>query len=152
MLAEQKSFRELCAAHGIAVTHQRQVLYEVMQKLHGHPSPEEVYASVKKRIPSISLATVYKNIHLFIESGVFKEMSMHHGSLRIEMNSHEHHHLVCSRCKAIADIPDKDLSKMLGLAPTRKRTTNGFQIQRLAIDVIGLCAKCQTTGAKLQTA
>jgi Fur family peroxide stress response transcriptional regulator len=144
MLAQQKSFRELCAPHGIAVTHQRQVLYEVMQAIHGHPSPEEIYAKVRKRIPSISLATVYKNIHLFIESGVFKEMSMHHGSLRIEMNSHEHHHLVCSRCKAISDIPDKDLSKMFGLAAPRKRTASGFQIQRLAIDAIGLCAKCQT--------
>jgi Fur family peroxide stress response transcriptional regulator len=145
MLAtEQRSFRELCAAHGIAVTHQRQVLYEVMQKLHGHPSPEEVYAAVKKRIPAISLATVYKNLHLFIESGVFKEMSMHHGSLRVEMNSHQHHHLVCSRCKAISDIPESDVNKLLGLDTKRKRTTNGFQIQRLAIDVIGLCAKCQT--------
>jgi len=145
-------FRELCAAHGIAVTHQRQVLYEVMQKLHGHPSPEEVYAQVKKRIPSISLATVYKNIHLFIESGVFKEMSMHHGSLRVEMNSHAHHHLVCSHCKSISDIPDTELSRMLGLAAPRKKLAGGFKIQRLAIDVIGLCAQCQAVGAEQQTA
>jgi len=137
------TFRELCSTHGIAVTHQRQVLYEVMQKLPGHPSPEEVYAAVKKRIPAISLATVYKNLHIFIESGVFKEMSMHHGSLRVEMNSHVHHHLVCSRCKAISDIPESDVNKLLGLSPRNKRLPGGFQIERLAIDVIGLCAKCQ---------
>jgi len=137
------SFRELCAAHGIAVTHQRQVLYEVMQKMHGHPSPEEVYAAVKKLIPAISLNTVYKNIHLFIDSGVFSQLSLHHGTLRVEMNSHDHHHLVCSRCRAVSDIPDHDLSKMLGLKAPRKRLTGGFQVQRLAIDVIGLCARCQ---------
>jgi Fur family transcriptional regulator, peroxide stress response regulator len=74
---EAKSFRELCQENGIAVTHQRQVLYEVMKTMHGHPSPEEVYARVKKRVPAISLATVYKNIHLFVESGVFREVSMH---------------------------------------------------------------------------
>jgi Fur family peroxide stress response transcriptional regulator len=142
-MATSPTFRELCAAHGIAVTHQRQVLYEVMQKLHGHPSPEEVYAAVKKLIPAISLNTVYKNIHLFIESGVFKELSMHHGTLRVEMNSHEHHHLVCSHCKAISDIPDAELSRLLGLKAPRKRLSGGFQVQRLAIDVIGLCAKCQ---------
>ena len=45
----------------------------------GHPSPEEVYAAVRERIPAISLATVYKNIHLFVESGVLREVSMHHG-------------------------------------------------------------------------
>ena len=57
--AQTRPFRELCADHGLAVTHQRQVLYEVMQTMPGHPSPEEVYARVRKRIPAISLATVY---------------------------------------------------------------------------------------------
>ena len=71
LVNEAKSFRELCRENGIAVTHQRQVLYEVMKTMHGHPSPEEVYARVKKKVPAISLATVYKNIHLFVESGVF---------------------------------------------------------------------------------
>jgi len=70
-------------------------------------------------------------------------MSMHHGSLRVEMNSHVHHHLVCSRCKAISDIPESDVNKLLGLSPRNKRLPGGFQIERLAIDVIGLCAKCQ---------
>jgi len=40
---DSKPFRELCREHGIAVTHQRQVLYETMRTMHGHPSPEEVY-------------------------------------------------------------------------------------------------------------
>ena len=133
------SFRELCADHGLTATHQRQVLYEVMRTMPGHPSPEEVYARVKKRIPAISLATVYKNIHLFVETGVLKEVSMHHGSLRVELNSHVHHHMVCSRCKAITDIEEKDL----GALPAFKRLPGGFQAERYAIDVIGICAACQ---------
>jgi Fur family peroxide stress response transcriptional regulator len=134
-----KPFRELCAEHGIAVTHQRQVLYEVMQGMDGHPSPEEVYARVKRKVPSISLATVYKNIHLFVESGVLREVSLHHGSQRVEMNVEEHHHLVCSKCKAIADIDEQ----ALGPLPKRKRLAGGFLVERYAVDVIGLCAKCQ---------
>src|ERR1700726_3546875 len=90
---ETRPFRELCADHGLTATHQRQVLYEVMQTTPGHPSPEEVYARVKKRIPAISLASVYKNIHLFVERGVLKEVSMHHGSLRVELNSPPPHHM-----------------------------------------------------------
>jgi len=134
-----ESFRELCAEHGLAATHQRQVLYEVMQTMPGHPSPEEVYARVKKRIPAISLATVYKNIHLFVASGVLKEVSLHHGSLRVEMNSHVHHHLVCSQCKAIVDIDEEQL----GLRPKLRELPGGFQAERYAIDVIGICADCQ---------
>src|SRR5580698_11617497 len=139
LVNEARSFRELCQENGIAVTHQRQVLYEVMKAMHGHPSPEEVYARVKKKVPAISLATVYKNINLFVESGVFRKMSMHHGSVRVEMNDEAHHHLVCSVCKEIVDIDEKTL----GTLPKRKRLAGGFLVERYAVDVIGLCAKCQ---------
>ena len=142
MVGELNSFRELCAEHGIAVTHQRQVLYETMQEMCGHPSPEEVFAAVKQRIPSISLATVYKNIHLFVESGVFRELSMHHGTLRVEMNKHLHHHLVCSICKRVADLPE-DAEQ--GLTPSNQptRLPGGFLVERISMDVIGVCAECQ---------
>src|SRR3954468_22964563 len=113
--ASALAFRELCADHGLAATHQRQVLFEVMQTMPGHPSPEEVYARVRKRVPAISLATVYKNIYLFVETGVLKQLSMHHASLRVEMNSVHHHHMVCSHCKAIADLEDKDLGALPAL-------------------------------------
>ncbi len=141
------AFRELCAEHGLAATHQRQVLYEVMETMHGHPSPEEVYARVKNRIPAISLATVYKNIHLFVQKGVLKELSMHHGSLRVELNDHVHHHIICSSCKTITDIHEKDL----GALPALKELPGGFQVQRISIDVIGLCAPCQQHAAYQQT-
>jgi Fur family peroxide stress response transcriptional regulator len=134
------SFRELCAEHGIAVTHQRQVLWEVMRGMDGHPSPEEVFARVKQQIPAISLATVYKNIHLFVESGVLREVSLHHGSQRVEMNEHEHHHMVCSRCKAITDIA----AEALDLPPQPKVLPGGFQVERYSVDVIGICSKCQS--------
>ena len=137
--ARTRPFRELCADRGLAAIHQRQVLYEVMQTMPGHASPEEVYARVKKRIPAISLATVYKNIHLFVETGVLKEVSMHHGSLRVELNSHLHHHTVCSHCKAITDIEEKHL----GVLPALQRLPGGFHVERYAIDVIGICAACQ---------
>jgi len=133
------SFRELCEQQGIAVTHQRAVLYEVMQSMHGHPSPEEIYAEVRKQIPTISLATVYKNIHLFVESGVLRELSLHHGTVRVEMATADHHHIVCSRCKSITDIDEADL----GLLPKHDRLPGGFLVERYAVDVIGLCAKCQ---------
>ena len=112
-----------------------------MKTMHGHPSPEEIYARVKKKIPAISLATVYKNIHLFVESGIFREVSMHHGSLRVEMNDEAHHHMVCSKCKAITDIGEKEL----GLVSKRNKLPGGFLVERYAVDVIGTCAECRRT-------
>jgi Fe2+ or Zn2+ uptake regulation protein len=138
-VAEANEFRALCDRAGIAVTHQRQVVYQVLKSMHGHPNPEEVYARVKVRIPAISLATVYKNIHLFIESGLFREVSLHHGSLRVETNTHPHHHLVCTGCKSITDIDAEEL----GIASRTHRLKGGFLAQRYAVDVLGLCADCQ---------
>ena len=136
---EARSFREVCRENGIAATHQRQVLFEVMKTMHGHPSPEKVYARVKKRVPAISLATVYKNIHLFVESGVFHQVSLYYGSLRVEMNDEAHHHMVCSKCKGITDIGEKEL----GLLSMKNSLSGGFLVERYAVDVIGICAKCQ---------
>jgi Fe2+ or Zn2+ uptake regulation protein len=140
-VAEANEFRALCDRAGIAVTHQRQVIYQVLRSMHGHPSPEQVYDRVKARIPAISLATVYKNIHTFIESGLFREVSLHHGSLRVEINSSPHHHLVCTACKSITDIPAEDL----GLPVRAHKLRGGFLAQRYAVDVLGLCPECQKT-------
>ena len=137
--AEIKEFREACHAAGIAVTHQRQIVWHALRSMHGHPSPEQVYERVKPRIPAISLATVYKNIHLFIESGMFREVSLHYGSMRVETNPRPHHHLVCRQCKSISDID----AEALGVAAKTRRLPGGFLAERYAIDVMGLCARCQ---------
>jgi len=137
--AEIKEFREMCESAGIAVTHQRQVVWQALRNMHGHPSPEEIYERVKPRIPAISLATVYKNIHLFIESGMFREVSLHHGSMRVETNPRPHHHLVCMECKSITDIDADDL----GIATRARKLPSGFLAERFTIDVLGRCADCQ---------
>lgn len=137
--AEAREFRAICERAGVAVTHQRQVIYETLRTMHGHPSPEEVYTRVKTRIPSVSLATVYKNIHLLIESGVFHEVSLHHGSLRVETNEKPHHHLVCTACKSITDIAAEEL----GFVSKSRKLRGGFLAQRFAVDVLGLCRDCQ---------
>ena len=138
-------FRQVCERAGLAVTQQRQVIYDVLCSTAGHPSPEQVYDVVRERIPSISLATVYKNLHLFIASGIFRQVSLHHGSMRVETNHSTHHHLLCTRCKAIHDIEPEHL----GLPEEPRTLPGGFLMQRLAVDVLGLCAGCQREAAGL---
>ena len=132
-------FAELSRRAGLPITHQRQVIYDVLMSMPGHPSPEEVYAKVRKRIPSISLATVYKNLNRFLKAGLVQETSVHHGSLRVEVNDRPHHHVVCSSCKKIEDID----SDQIGPLHVRGRLPKGFAVQRFSVDVIGLCARCR---------
>jgi Fur family peroxide stress response transcriptional regulator len=132
-------FTSLCREHGLAATHQRRVIYETVMSLEGHPSPELIYDAVRKKIPSISLATVYKNVRTFLESGMLREVSMHHGSIRVEPNESEHYHLVCTRCRRIQDLDPEGVQVQ---ALTKKRSLKGFHVTRIAVDVLGICAAC----------
>jgi Fe2+ or Zn2+ uptake regulation protein len=135
---QQNGFRELCRRQGLAATHQRAVIYDSLMSAPGHPSPEEVYAVVREQIPSISLATVYKTLHTFVESGVVRELSLHHGSLRVDAVTEPHHHLVCTRCKAVFDLDEDALKppQLVGKIP------KGFRVQGMSIELHGLCHKC----------
>ena len=141
---QQLDFRELCRRHGLALTHQRAVIYESLMMPPGHPSPEEVYAVVRKQIPSISLATVYKTLHTFVESGVLRELSLHHGSLRVDLVTEPHHHLVCTKCKAVFDLDEAALEapRVVGKIP------KGFQVQGISVELHGLCEKCSKSASK----
>lgn len=131
-------FRELCQRHGLAVTRQRAMIYDSLMRTHGHPSPEEIYEQVRKQIPTISLATVYKTLHTFIESGLLRELSLHHGSLRVDTHQHPHHHLVCTECKSVFDLEEDALkpAKVIGKIP------KGFRVQRMSVEIHGVCADC----------
>jgi Fur family transcriptional regulator, peroxide stress response regulator len=130
----RKVFREA----GLSLTHQRVVLYRAVLEMRSHPSPEAIYERVRDEIPSISLGTVYKNIRAFMDAGLVREVSPHHGTLRLETNLEEHHHLVCTRCKAIVDLEETDLEPVR----LRRELPGGFRVDRYSVEFRGLCAAC----------
>ena len=122
----------------MAATHQRQVIYEAVLATPGHYSPEQVYAEVRRRTPSISLATVYKNLRLFVEHGLLREVSPHASTLLVEGNLEPHHHLVCTRCKTVQDIEGDfvDFKRLARQAP------GGFDLTQPLVEVFGICQRC----------
>lgn len=131
-------FRRLCQEKHLAATHQRLVLYRTLMEMPEHPNPEQVFERVRRELPSISLATIYKTLHLFLENGIIREVSPHHGSLRIEPNTERHHHFLCLRCHAITDLPYGEMD----LSPLTASVPEGFQVSQVAMEVRGLCPLC----------
>jgi Fur family peroxide stress response transcriptional regulator len=131
-------FRQRCQEAGLAVTHQRAVIYREITESRNHPSPESIYERVRSEIPSLSLATVYKNIHAFLEAGLLREVSPFHGALRLEGTMEDHHHLVCTRCKEIVDIEPEDLAPV----ELRRPMPAGFKVLRYAVEFQGVCPAC----------
>ena len=140
MRLSHEQFRERAAKHGLAVTHQRQVIYEAVVASHGHHSPEDIYTAVRRRIPSVSLATVYNNLRLFIKCGLLREVTPHASTLRVDGNLESHHHLVCSRCKSVQDIE----GELIDLKRLFRHLPDGFDLSQPLIEVFGLCRRCST--------
>lgn len=138
MRVTHPQFRELARTSGLAATHQRQVIYEVVVASPGHYSPEQIYARVRRRIPSISLATVYKNIRLFVEHGLLREVTPHGPALRVDGNLEPHHHLVCSRCKSVQDIE----GEFIDFRRLSRQLPDGFDVTQPLVEVFGLCRRC----------
>jgi Fur family transcriptional regulator, peroxide stress response regulator len=134
-----EQFRKLAWECGLAATHQRQVIYEAVVAAPGHYSPENVYAEVRRRTPSISLATVYKNLRLFVEHGLLREVSPHASTLLVEGNLEAHHHLVCTRCKEVQDIE----GDFINLKRLSRQAPRGFDLTRPLVEVFGLCRRCR---------
>jgi Fur family peroxide stress response transcriptional regulator len=136
-----QELRERCRAAGLTLTHQRLVIYEEMLRMGEHPSPEAVFEKVREKLPTLSLATVYNNIRALVDHGLLQEVSVHHGSLRLETNMKPHHHLVCTRCKTIEDLDEQDFEPIR----LKKSLPRGFRVHRYSVDVLGLCRRCAAT-------
>lgn len=107
-------------------------------EMKNHPSPESIYEKVRFEIPSISLATVYKNLHAFLDAGLLREVSPFHGTLRLDGMLDDHHHVVCTRCKTIFDLESDDLAPV----ELRRSLPPGFEVLRCTVEFQGLCAAC----------
>jgi Fe2+ or Zn2+ uptake regulation protein len=139
MRLTHEQFRELAWQHGLAATPQRQVVYEAVVASHGHHSPEQIYAAVRRRIPSISLATVYNNLRLFVERGLLREVTPHSSTLRVDGNLEPHHHLVCSRCKSVRDIE----GEFIDFKRISRQLPDGFDLTQPRVEVFGICRRCR---------
>jgi Fe2+ or Zn2+ uptake regulation protein len=131
-------FRAHCVAAGLPCTHQRQVLFRALLEATDHPSPESLYERVRREIPSISLGTVYRNIHTFLDRGLIGEASLHHGSLRLEANPEPHHHFVCTVCRMMFDLPAEGGEAI----PLQHSLPPGFRVNRFITEAHGLCSDC----------
>jgi Fur family transcriptional regulator, peroxide stress response regulator len=138
MRLTHEQFRDLAWKCGLAATHQRRVVYEAVVASHGHHSPEKIYAAVRRKIPSVSLATVYNNLRLFVERGLLREVSPHASTLLVDGNLEPHHHLVCSRCKSVQDIE----GEFIDFKRLSRQLPDGFDLTQPLVEVFGLCRSC----------
>jgi Fe2+ or Zn2+ uptake regulation protein len=125
-------------AEGLRVTPQRQAIFRLLEGNDGHPTVEALYEAARSEMPTISLKTVYQTVHDLAEMGEVEVIDLGTGATRVDPNvEHPHHHLVCTRCGMVRDVP-LDLSDVR--VPARLR--HGFSVASVEVNFRGLCEGC----------
>ena len=117
----------------------REAILNCLRSTDSHPSADWVYESVKKQIPDISLATVYRNLNLFKEQGIIQSLGTVGGVERFDGNTAPHVHFVCTECDAVIDLPEMEVPKSLNQEAER---WGGCQVDGCQLIFTGRCAAC----------
>lgn len=126
-------------AQGFRLTPQRLAVLRVLATTDDHPSVEEIYEQVRPNFPMMSLATVYKTLHLLKEIGEVREISFSDGGSRYDGRPVPHPHLICLRCDSIRDLEPDPLIELA----QRVGQQTGYRIEGQRLDFFGICPQCQ---------
>src|SRR5688572_15022672 len=132
--------RDDCASRGLRMTPQREVLLRVLSETMGHPTADELVQKVREVLPSVSHATVYRNVQELVKVGLVGMLERAGGAVHFEVNPDDHHHFVCRGCGQVWDVYLTDVEVMVD---RRKSQLKGFQIDRREVQLHGLCADCR---------
>lgn len=128
------------------MTQQRQVILEEVKRAHHHPTADEIYERVRKRIPRISMGTVYRNLDVLASCGLIDKIEPGVVQMRFDGNMRDHFHITCVHCGRIEDAPievSRDSMENLENALGRL-TKHGIFGHKL--EFFGLCSRCLKAG------
>jgi Fur family peroxide stress response transcriptional regulator len=126
--------------NGHKITPQRMAIANILALSQGHPSVEHIHARITKDFPTMSLATVYRNIVLIKSLGEVLELGFPDGSNRYDGNKpYPHPHVVCIKCKKIVD---PNLASLDDMKKEVALETN-FKILNHRLDFFGICSNCR---------
>lgn len=120
-------------------TVQRQLVLQAVQALHNHPTAEQIYLHVAQTHPSVSRATVYRNLGLLADGGAIKRVSHLNAADRFDFALHPHYHAICRGCGNVFDIEVEVDADLLQQA----NANDGFLCESCEITFTGLCPACQ---------
>ncbi|MBN2853357.1 MAG: transcriptional repressor [Clostridia bacterium] len=120
---------------GIRPSHQRLKVLEYFHMYNNHPTVEEIYQELKPTMPTLTKATIYNTLKIFVEKKFVDEVHIEDNEVRFDLHSKNHGHFKCTQCGTIYDfqiemdqVPVEDL--------------NEFQIETKNVYFKGVCPKC----------
>jgi Fur family ferric uptake transcriptional regulator len=120
-------------------TRQRQVILDELRKLTSHPTAAGLYEIVRRRLPKISLGTVYRNLELLTHLEMVQKLEVGGQQARFDGNIQRHDHVRCVQCGRVDDIHGPPLDLLGGGTDD----SGGYQIFDYRLQYLGICPQCR---------
>ena len=121
-------------------TPQRRVILEELQKVASHPTAVELYEIVRRRMPRISLGTVYRNLELLAKTGTIRKLTFGGTEARFDGNPDCHYHVRCVRCGRVDDLDGLPPEPV----PVEPGQAGGYRILGHRLEFVGICPHCRS--------
>jgi Fur family peroxide stress response transcriptional regulator len=127
---------------GVKLTHQRLEIFRQLIATEEHPDAETLYRAVRRRVPTVSLDTVYRTLWMLHDLGLVKTLGPKGDTIRFDANLDQHHHYVCIRCGMVRDFQSQELDRLR--VPSAVKQLGS--VVEAHVQVRGLCEQCQQQG------
>jgi Fur family peroxide stress response transcriptional regulator len=129
---------------GHKVTHQRLEIFREVAGTDEHPDVETIYSRLRRRLPTMSLDTVYRTLWLLRDLGLIRALGPSWGRARFDANMRQHHHFVCTRCGATRDFYNHELDELK--IPNEVKAIGS--VEATHVELRGLCMRCSKKNVK----
>lgn len=132
--------RSALESAGCRYTSQRGAVFAYLEMVDSHPTAEDVYLAVRRQLPQISLATVYKALEALVEAHLATKLTNGDGSARYDCRGEDHYHLRDVATGEVRDLPatfDADLLAKLDPSLVERLSAVGFQVTGYRLEVLG---------------
>lgn len=145
MTKRESKLRKTLQAHGLRYSRPREIILNFFGERDLHVSAEDLYVELKRRGENLSLSTVYLNLGVLKQAGLVREFNGVGGEALYDSNTGPHHHLICTQCGAILDLPDITVADatLITLLKRQAELSSGWQVEEPNLDLQGVCPSCQ---------
>lgn len=140
---EEEVLKKHISRHNLKVTKERSAVLRVFLDSERHITAEALYRKMKDEGATIGLATIYRTLNLFCESGLAEQRQFGDGQARYELiyNVNHHDHLICQECKRIIEFENEEIEAL----QKKVAKKNDFKIFSHKLELYGLCSSCSKT-------
>jgi Fur family transcriptional regulator, peroxide stress response regulator len=133
----KKSREENLAAHKL--TPQREAVLQVIMEREDHPTASDIFEAARKRLPTISYATVYNSLRYLREAGLVHEISFGDSASRYDRETDRHDHAICTDCGSLVDFDLPEAAKLMQAAARKSH----FKPESVHLTLRGVCPNCR---------